>query len=71
MWRGIWEKENRDPSSSGLATTADPPTGGCHGLGLKHSVKLGDHLMTIETDGRAPRGGTYSDMFAREYQAYT
>ena len=47
---------NRDPSSSGLATTADSPTGGCHSLGSKHQVKVGDHLKTIETDGRAPRG---------------
>ena len=62
--------ENRDPSSSGLTTSAEPPTGGCHGLWSKHSVKLGDHLMTIETDGRAPRGGTYSVIYAREYQAY-
>ena len=35
---------SRDPLSSGLATTADPPTGGCHGLGLKLSVKAGDNL---------------------------
>lgn len=31
---------SRDLSSSGLATTADPPTGGCHGTGLKHPVKV-------------------------------
>ena len=61
---------SRYPSSSRQATTADPPTEGCHVLGSKHSVKLGDHLMTIDTDGRAPRGGTYSVMYAREYQAY-
>ena len=47
---------SRDRSSSGLATTADPPTGGCHGLGSKHPVKVGDHLKTIGTGGRAPRG---------------
>ena len=37
----------RDPWSSGLATTADPSTGGCHGSGSKHPVTVGDHMKTI------------------------
>ena len=49
---------SRDPSSSGLATTADPPTGGCHGQGSKHPKKVGDHLKTIGTGRRVLRGGS-------------
>lgn len=30
-----------DLSSSGFATTADPPNGGCHSTGSKHPVKVG------------------------------
>ena len=61
---------SRDPSRSGLAITVDPPTGGCHGLGSKHPVKVGHHLKTIITDGRAPRGEKYSIRYVRECQAY-
>ena len=46
----------RDLSMSGLATSADPPIEGCHGLWSKNPVKVGDHLKTIRTDGRAPMG---------------
>ena len=49
---------SRDPSSSGLAITADPPTGGCHGQGSKHPKKVGDHLKTIGTGRRVLRGGS-------------
>ena len=38
---------SQDPSSSG---PADPRTEGCHGLGSKLPVKVGDHVMTIGTD---------------------
>ena len=31
---------SRDPSSSGLAVTADVPSGGCHGLRLKYPVTI-------------------------------
>lgn len=44
---------SRNPSSSELAITADPSTGGCHGPRSKHPVKIGDHLMTFGTDRRA------------------
>ena len=61
---------SRDRSSSGLATTVDLPTGGCHGLGWKHPVKVEDHLKTIGTGGRAPRGEKYSIRHAGECQWY-
>ena len=31
----------------------------CHVLGSKQPVKVGDHLKTIRTDGRVPRGEKY------------
>ena len=61
---------SRNRSSSGLATTADLPTGGCHGLGSKYPVNVGDHLKTIGTGGQAPRGEKYSIRHARECQGY-
>lgn len=59
IWhRQTFSAESRDPSSSGLVSTADPPTGGSHGLVSKHPAKVRDHRRTVGTDGRAPRGET-------------
>ena len=45
---------SRKASSSGLATTANSPTGGCHGLGSKHPVKVGDLLKRSDLTDEHP-----------------